>query len=166
MYNLIMLYGRLTANPDLRTTTGGSTVCSFTVAVDRPKTKDGNQIADFIKCSAWNRTADMVAKYFTKGKPIIVTGRLQNNDYTDVNGVKHHSYVVLVSNVSFSISDSTQQRGSVAPQPPVPQSVYQQSYPTYQSPRTAQPPLFPNEDLSLGNPEDFEEILSDGAVPF
>lgn len=161
MFNQVILYGRLTANPEYRQTTSGNAVCSFTVAVDRPKTKDGNQTADFIKCNCWNKTADMVSKYFSKGKPIMVTGRLQNNDYTDQNGVKHYTYVVLVNNVGFSINDNSQNQtvegeyNANRGYPPRPDSI----------PNTMKGyPQLPSEDV--GNLDDFEEILNDGEIPF
>ncbi len=175
MFNQIVLYGRLTADPEIRQTQNGNAVCSFTVAVDRPKTKDGNQTADFIKCNCWNKTADMVSKYFTKGKPIMVTGRLQNNDYTDQNGVKHYSYVVLVNSVSFSINDNSQNRAIEGYQ-----GTYQGNYtPNYQntvqggysSPVAYQqktpPPVYPPlPSEQVGDLSDFEEILNDGQIPF
>lgn len=175
MFNQIIVYGRLTADPEIRQTQNGNAVCSFTVAVDRPKTKDGNQTADFIKCNCWNKTADMVSKYFAKGKPIMVTGRLQNNDYTDQNGVKHYSYVVLVNGVSFSINDNSQNRAIEGYQ-----GAYQGNYtPNYQntvqggysSPVAYQqktpPPVYPPlPSEQVGDLSDFEEILNDGQLPF
>lgn len=151
MFNQIVIYGRLTANPELRQTQNGSEVCSFTVAIDRPKTQNGTQIADFIKCNCWGKTADLVARYFSKGKPIMAVGRLQNNDYTDRNGIKHYSYVVLVNNVSFSINDNQQGQAPPQPLPPRPDSVGSMGY----------PPL-PSENLNDG----YEEILNDGQIPF
>lgn len=159
MFNQVIAYGRLTANPECRQTTNGNAVCSFTIAVDRPKTKDGNQTADFIKCNCWNKTADMVSKYFSKGKPIMVTGRLQNNDYTDQNGIKHYSYVVLVNNVGFSINDNSQNQSVEGAN-----RGYQQNYPPRPDsvPNTMQGyPQLPSENL-----DDYEEILSDGEIPF
>lgn len=171
MFNQVIAYGRLVANPELRQTQN-SVVCSFTIAVDRPKTKDGNQATDFIKCNCWGGIADMVAKYFSKGKPIMVTGRLQNNDYIDKNGIKHYSYVVLVSNVSFSINDSSQNQAVENPQAYT-QGNYTPNYRNgsqakYNANAPKQPPApvypsLPSEDTNLS---DFEEILSDGDIPF
>lgn len=189
MFNQVIAYGRLVANPELRQTQN-SILCSFTIAIDRPKSKDGNQATDFIKCTCWNKTADMVSKYFSKGKPIMITGRLQNNDYTDKNGIKHYSYVVLVSNVGFSINDNSQNQavdgsqaytqGNYTPnyrngsqakyntntpnqhQPPAP------VYPSNQQPvaTSYQQPLQQAQANQSGNVSDFEEILSDGDIPF
>lgn len=175
MFNQIILYGRLTADPEIRQTQTGNTVCSFTIAVDRPKTKDGNQTADFIKCNCWNKTADMVSKYFSKGKPIMVVGRLQNNDYTDQNGVKHYSYVVLVNSAGFSINDNSQNRAIEGYQ-----GTYQGNYtPNYQntvqggysSPMAYQqktpPPVYPPlPSEQVESLDDFEEILNEGQLPF
>lgn len=111
MLNKIILHGRLTADPEIkRVGTDNLSLCTFTVAVDRPYSK-GETKADFINCQAWRQTADFIGKYFSKGKLIVVEGMLTNNNYEDKNGVKHYSYVVGVQNVSFgegkSSSDSS-----------------------------------------------------------
>ena len=108
MINTAILMGRLTADPDSAQTQSGTAYCRFTVAVDRKfadKTT-GERQADFISCVAWGKTAEFVSKYFSKGKMIIVEGTLQNNNYTDSNGVKHYSYNVVADSVSFGESKS------------------------------------------------------------
>jgi single-strand DNA-binding protein len=173
MFNQVIAYGRLVANPELRQTQN-SILCSFTIAIDRPKSKDGNQATDFIKCTCWNKTADMVSKYFSKGKPIMITGRLQNNDYTDKNGIKHYSYVVLVSNVSFSINDNSQNQAVDGSQAYTQgnytpnyrngsQAKYNANTPNQHQPPAPVYPSLPSEDIDLS---DFEQILSDTDVPF
>lgn len=173
MFNQVIVFGRITADPEYRQTQGGTAVCSFTVAVDRPKDKNGNQTTDFIPCVCWSKTADMVSKYFSKGKPIHVTGRLQNNNYTDKNGIKHYSMTVLVTHICFTINDNSQNRAVESGQ-----SAYQGNYtPSYQNAvqggynanrgyqqSSPYPPL-PSEDTS-GGYDDFEEILNDGTIPF
>lgn len=154
-FNQVILFGRLTANPDLKQTSTGDTVCNFTLAVDRPKSKSGNSTADFINCNAWGKTAETVAKYFTKGKPMLVSGSLRDNDYTDKNGTKHYSKVVLVNSVSFTLNDNSQG----VPQPP--QAVPNVYPSTYHAP-SIYPPL-PSEDLDEGA---VETILGDGEIPF
>ena len=108
MINTVILMGRLTADPDSAQTQSGTAYCRFTVAVDRKfadKTT-GERQADFISCVAWRQTAEFINKYFSKGKMIIVEGTLQNNNYTDSNGVKHYSYNVVADSVSFGESKS------------------------------------------------------------
>lgn len=97
-------YGRLCADPDFRQTTSGVSVCRFRIAVNRNYSKDGEQKADFISCTAWRQTAEFISRYFTKGSAIIVEGSLQNHDYTDNNGVKHYGMDILVDQVSFGKS--------------------------------------------------------------
>ena len=106
--NKVILMGRLTRDPDIRYSTGESAtaVARYTLAVDRRFRRDGEQTADFIGCVAWRKTAEFVSKYFSKGKMIIVEGTLQNNNYTDSNGVKHYSYNVVADSVSFGESKS------------------------------------------------------------
>lgn len=110
--NKIFLQGRLTANPDCRQTQNGISMCRFTIAVDRPYKKDKEKETDFINVTAWRNTADFVARYFTKGKPILVEGSLRNNDYTDQNGVKHYSMCVQADTVNFCLTDNNPNAGS------------------------------------------------------
>ena len=152
--NKVILIGRLCADPEFRQTTSGIPVCRIRLAVNRPKQKDKEQQADFINCTAWRSTAEFIARYFSKGSKIVVEGQLRNNDYTDQNNVKHYSIDVLIEGVEFGES-----KGSDG-------GYQQQSAPAQQTtaPRAAAPAQSPVEqqlDLS-----DFEEILSDGDVPF
>jgi len=96
MLNLIALSGRFTADPTLRRTTTGKAVCSFTLAVDR----DGDGV-DFINCVAWEKTAEHIANYFYKGKLALVTGRLQQRDWTDKDGRKRTTFDVLTTRIYF-----------------------------------------------------------------
>ena len=150
--NKVILIGRLCADPEFRQTTSGIAVCRIRIAVDRPKQKDQERQADFIGCTAWRSTAEFISRYFTKGQKIIVEGSLRNNDYTDNNGVKHYSMDVMIQNVEFGESKGT--GGESQPQ-------------TYQQQPAAPRPAAPAEEpLSLGDLGEFEEILSDGEVPF
>lgn len=101
MFNKVILAGRLTRDPELRQTPSGVAVASFSLAVDKPFNKDKEKAADFFDCVAWRGTADFVSRYFEKGKPILVEGRLQNNEYTNKDGEKRRRVEVLVENVSF-----------------------------------------------------------------
>lgn len=112
MINTVILMGRLTADPEIKTTSAGISFCKFTVAVDRnfaDKTT-GERQADFISCVAWRQTAEFINKYFSKGRMIIIEGSLQNNNYTDKNGVKHYSYDVVADNVSFGETKAQSQQ--------------------------------------------------------
>ena len=88
MLNHIAIMGRLVRDPELRRTGNGTAVASFCVAVDRDFSGDGQKEADFINCVAWRQTGEFVSKYFTKGKLIAVSGRLQMRSYTDKDGKK------------------------------------------------------------------------------
>ena len=88
MLNHIAIMGRLTRDPELRRTGSGGAVASFTVAVDRDfAPKDGGERkTDFINCVAWRQTGEFISKYFTKGRMIVVDGRLEMRDWTDKDG--------------------------------------------------------------------------------
>lgn len=107
--NQIVLMGRLTRDPELRHTQTSVAVASFTLAVDRPRAKDGDKQIDFIDVIAWRGTAEFVSKYFTKGQMAAVTGRLQIRDWTDKEGNKRRSAEVIANNVYFT--DSKKDRG-------------------------------------------------------
>ena len=115
MLNKVILMGRLCDDPEFRQTQSQIPVCRFRVAVNRPKAKDGQEKTDFINCVAWRSSAEFVSRYFSKGSMIVIEGRMQNNDYTDGNGVKHYSYEVLCDNVTFGESKKAQD-GAAAPQ--------------------------------------------------
>ena len=105
MLNKIFLMGRMTRDPELRHTASGTAVASFTLAVDRDfKNQDGEKEADFINCVAWKGTAEMLSRYFTKGRMAIVEGRLQSRKYTDKEGNNRIAYEVVASCVYFADS--------------------------------------------------------------
>ena len=102
MLNKVFLMGRLTRDPELRTTQNGIPNCRITVAVDRDYVKQGEERkADFIDVTCWRQQAEFVCKWFTKGKMILVEGKIQNNNYTDKNGNQVYSYAITADNVSF-----------------------------------------------------------------
>lgn len=165
MLNKVILMGRLCDDPEFRQTQSQIPVCRFRVAVNRPKAKDGQEKTDFINCVAWRSSAEFVSRYFSKGSMIVIEGRMQNNDYTDGNGVKHYSYEVLCDNVTFGESKKAQDGAAAPPQqgyqqygaapqqyqqaPPPPQQYqgqYQQAPPPpqqgYQQPYNNQPPIY------------------------
>lgn len=100
MYNKSILIGRMVADPELRTTPNGVSVCSFRIAVNRPYSKDGGK-ADFIDIVAWRERAEFVCRYFSKGKPILVEGSIQTRQYTDKNDQKRTAVEVVADNVRF-----------------------------------------------------------------
>ncbi len=102
MLNSVIIMGRLTADPELRTTSSGLSVTSFTVAVDRRFQRQGEERqTDFISVVAWRQTADFVTRFFHKGDMIAVQGSLQVRNYEDKNGNKRTAYDVVADNVSF-----------------------------------------------------------------
>lgn len=147
MLNKVILMGRLVADPELNQTANGIAVCRFTVAVNRPYQKDKERQADFINVTAWRGTAEFVSKYFSKGSVIIVEGKLQNNDYTDKDGVKHYSMVVQADNVNFGGGKSDNNASQV----------------DSNSNATVETTGVP---IQIGDLSEFEEILSDGDAPF
>lgn len=96
--NHIILGGRLTAKPELKTTTNGTTICNFTVAVNR---RGKEQIADFINCVSFKGTAEFISKFFDKGSSICIVGSLQVRVYTDKEGNKRTATDVLVESAHF-----------------------------------------------------------------
>ena len=94
--NRICLIGRLTRNPELKESESGTKQTTFTLAVNR--IKEG---ADFINCVAWNKIAEVISKYLTKGRELGIEGRLQTNSYEDREGNKHYTTSVVVDNITF-----------------------------------------------------------------
>ena len=175
MLNKVILMGRLCAAPELRTTTSGVVVCRFRLAVNRDYSKDGEQKADFISVVCWRKTADFVSRYFQKGTMVVVEGRLQNADYTDSSGVKHYAMEVQAENVSFGeskkASDSSQNaaQGNYSSNPQNYQPPMQTAHNTPQASAPVNNGVHTyaaDVQAQLGDLSDFEEILSDGDVPF
>lgn len=152
--NKVILFGRLTKDPDFRQTQSGTPVCKFTVACDRPfaNKQTGERECDFIEVQAWRNTAEFVSRYFTKGSAITVEGSIRNNNWTDNNGTKHYGYIVMADNVGFGGSKSdNQQNGNYQP-------YGQQTAPTPAAPA--------QQSVNIGDIGEFEEILSGGEIPF
>lgn len=145
--NLVILHGRITADPTIRTANSGTKIAGFTIAVDR-RLKDkttGERKTDFCRCTAFGKTAEMLERFWTKGKEILVEGELQQNDYVAQDGHDVKSYQVVVNQVHFcgSKNDSAQ-------------------YGTTQTEPT-QPGLPENVQNAV---EQFEAVVADGEVPF
>ena len=145
MLNSVILMGRLTADPELRTTTTGKSVATFTVAVDRGYSKNAaERTADFIRIVAWEQTANFVCRYFAKGSMIAIQGSIQTRQYEDKTGAKRTAFEVVAREVSFcgSKSETGTTGGNYAP-------ASAQQAPAYQT----------------AMPGDFEEITDDEDLP-
>lgn len=124
--NNVQLIGRLTKDPEIRYTQSQMAVVSFTLAVDRRFKKDGEQTADFISCKAWNKTAEFVSKYFTKGKRMALTGRIETGSYEGKNG-RVYTTEVIADNVEF-VDSKEEPRPEPAPDDwlPVPDNIQEE----------------------------------------
>ena len=122
--NKAILIGRLTKDPELRTTPTGRNVCQFSVAVSRNFTNaNGEGEADFINCVVWDKQAENLVKYQKKGNQIAVEGRIQTRNYDDKDGKKVYVTEILASNISFLDSKGTGATGNTSfnnlPEPPM-----------------------------------------------
>ena len=156
--NKVILMGRLTADPELRQTQSGIASCRFTIACDRKYAdkNTGERQADFINCTAWKQTAEFISRYFTKGKMIAVEGSLRTGSYKDKkhDDVTHYTTDVFVDNVEFC-GDKGSAQTQQAPQ-----------YSNHNAMNATAQQDYTTSALMYDNLNDFEEILSDGAVPF
>lgn len=113
MYNKVILLGRLTKDPELKTTPAGVSVCSFSIACDRRyQTKGEERKADFFNCVAWRNVAEFISRYFSKGNPILVEGELQNRQYKDNDGITRYVTEVIVDRATFTGSRVTSSESS------------------------------------------------------
>lgn len=150
-FNKCILIGNLTADPELRQTQGGTSVCSFSIAVNRKyaKAEQGQTTVDFINIVAWKQQAEFVSRYFKKGKPILVCGQLQVRTWTDNQNNKRYATEVIADEVSFVGSNDTQA----------------------ESKESAQGGFLPGTTAYMptaytDNAQGFEEIPDDGSLPF
>lgn len=107
MLNHITIMGRLTKDVELRKTGSGTSVASFTLAVERDFAQGGQKETDFIECVAWGKTGEFAQKYFSKGKMMVASGRLQIRSWTDKNEQKRKSAEINVENVYFGESKTS-----------------------------------------------------------
>ena len=113
--NKAILVGRLTRDPELRTTANGVSVCSFSIAVNRRfKNAEGGYDADFINCVAWRQQADFLAKYFAKGRMVGVVGSIQTRNYDNKDGQKVYVTEVAADEIHFVDSKSSNDSAPVA----------------------------------------------------
>lgn len=113
--NIVILVGNLTAEPELKKTNNGVSVCSFRIAVGRRFKTDGQPEADFIDIVTWRSTAEFVCRYFHKGKPILVCGRLQGRTWDDDKGNKRYAMEVVADECTF-VGNKTATQGSTEAQ--------------------------------------------------
>lgn len=103
MYNKVIMMGRITADPELKTTPSGANVCNFSIAVDRRyQAKGEDRKSDFFNCVAWRNEADFITKFWTKGKPILIEGELQNRNYVDSSGTTRYVTEIIVDRACFT----------------------------------------------------------------
>ena len=112
-FNKAIIIGRLTATPELKTTNSNKFVCSFTVAVDR---RFNREQADFINCTAWEKSAEFVSKHFTKGSEIGVDGEIQTRNYEDKNGNRRTATEIRAEHVFFVGGKTTAEQSESASQ--------------------------------------------------
>ena len=99
--NKVFLIGNLSKDPELRTTNSGTSVCTFSIAVNRRKDKDGNSTADFFSIVAWRQLAELCGKYLAKGRKVSVVGELQNRSYEANDGTKRHVAEIVANEIEF-----------------------------------------------------------------
>lgn len=150
--NKVILIGRLARDPEMRTTTSGTSVTRFTLAVTRPfQDQNGERGADFINCVAWRRQAENIAKYCVKGSQVAVEGRIQTGSYDAQDGTKRYTTDIICDNCTFLGSKNSD-------------GLMNSSSNAYNEPSSS----MPTSDISEDPFKDFgEEIaLSDDDLPF
>ena len=149
--NKVILMGHMTADPELKQTTSGISVCSFSIGVNRrySRAEQGQQSVDFINIVSWRQQAEFVSRYFKKGNPILVCGQLQTRTWNDNQGQKRYATEVHADEVTFGSSAAS---GNAAPGAPEA---------TGYTPSTYSTPSFSNAPSAS-----FEDIPDDGGLPF
>ena len=152
-FNKVILMGNMVADPELKQTQSGLSVCSFRIAVQRrvAKTDNGQPTVDFFDIVAWRQSAEFVSRYFKKGSPILVCGQLQQRVWTDNQGQKRYSVEIQADEVTFASNASGASQGNMAP-------VNNNGGYT---PDAYGAPSFTNAGEST-----FEEIANDDSLPF
>ncbi len=151
--NKVILMGRLTTDPELKTTPNGISVTSFSLAVDRNYVKQGSERkTDFINIVAWRQRAEFICKYFVKGQLIALDGSIETRSYVDKNGNNRTAFEVVVENAYFTGDRRNSSQGGY-------QASYQQSAP-------APIPQEPASVYSSGSAGDFEDMPLDEDLPF
>ena len=148
-FNKVILIGNMTADPELKQTAAGISVCSFSIAVNRrfAKAEQGQQNVDFINIVTWRQQAEFVSRYFKKGNPILICGQIQTRSWSDTQGQKRYATEVVADEVSF-VASAAQTNGAA----PAGSSYTPEAYGA---------PVF-----SSAAGANFEEIPNDGDLPF
>ena len=153
-FNKVILIGNMTADPELKQTTGGVSVCSFSIAVNRrfAKADQAQQNVDFINIVTWRQQAEFVSRYFKKGNPILICGQLQTRSWSDNQGQKRYTTEVVADEVSFVASAAQSAAQGTAPGATAGSAYTPDAYgaPVFNSAPSA----------------NFEEIPNDGDLPF
>lgn len=162
MLNHISIMGRLTRDPELRKTQSGTSVTSFTVAVDRDYSdQSGDRQTDFIDCVSWRAGADFVAKYFRKGSMIVVDGRLQSRKWEDRDGNKRTNWEIIADHTYFGEPKREDRGDSYGSYQAAPSSTGNSYAPPPSSYSSAQPPAQQYKQQTFTELDD-----SDGEFPF
>jgi single-strand DNA-binding protein len=148
-FNKVILIGNMTADPELKQTPSGMSVCSFSIAVNRNfgKAEQGQQTVDFINIVTWRQRAEFVSRYFKKGNPILICGQLQTRTWNDNQGQKRYATEVVADEVSFVASAAQSNAPANGGQAYTPDAY---GAPTFNSTGSA----------------NFEELPNDGDLPF
>ena len=167
MLNKVILMGRITHEPELKASQSGISVLTFSLAVERNYARQGEERqTDFINGVAWRQTAEFIAKYFPKGALIAVEGELQTRKYTAKDGSERSITEVIVSQASFTGERRSDMGDAGYKTPPKP------SAPSYSGTDNEERLVRKIEDKPKNEVKktidisDFEEIISDGSVPF
>lgn len=149
--NKVILMGNITADPEVKMTAQGTSVCSFSLAVNRKFAKQGEQSVDYINICAWRNSAEFVGKYAKKGNSLVVCGSLQTRNYTNSQGQKVYITEVVADEVSFVNSRES--------------STEAKSEPEQAKPATYVPSAYTSPGMDFSSPH-FEELKSDESLPF
>lgn len=156
MLNKVILMGRITTDLELKKTSIGISVTSFSIAVDRTYVKQGEERkTDFINCVAWNKQAEFICKYFGKGSLIAIEGELQTRQYQAKDGSNRHITEVVVSNVYFTGERREQNN-----------SGYNSYAPANNQPVYQQAPVQEQQTNYSNGTSDFEEMSLNDDLPF
>lgn len=156
MINAVVLMGRLVREPEIRTTTSGKSVCSFSLAVERDFQRE-EKTADYFDCVAWGNTAEFVGKYFHKGRMIALQGRLQARTYKDKEGNNRKVVEVLADRVSFT-GEKRQEHETG--------SEYEPEYASGSQNKNTGKSKKEESRTEENEQEEFEEVSSDDDLPF
>lgn len=150
--NKVIIGGRLTADPEIRQTSSGIPVCSFSVAVNRRTSAEGAQQADFINVVAWRNQAEFVCRFFRKGSSICVIGSIQTRSWTDQNNQKRYATDVVADEINFVDSKGESPAGGQA-----------RAGASQYTPESYGTPSFSSQDADAPR---FEDIPNDDDLPF